>query len=71
MAGARRFYLRKHFFQTGVVLAVTCTFLHLMKQGAKRLTRSIPFIGGLVRFICDTALPTSILAMALVAGIML
>eukprot|EP00884_Botryococcus_braunii_P013865 jgi/Botrbrau1/2247/Bobra.101_2s0075.2 len=69
--GKARYYLRKHFFRTGLVLAFTCTAVHLIKKAAKRTTQRIPVVGAATRFICDVALPTSLLAMAAVAKILL
>jgi hypothetical protein len=66
-----RYYLHKHIIRTGLVLALACSGVHLLKKAAKRLTQRIPVLGPATGFVCDVALPTSLIALAAVAKLLL
>ncbi len=67
----RRFYLKRHLWRSTAAFSAACAAVHLAKQGAKRATRGVKYIGPAVAFAADVALPTSVVGGAIVARLML
>jgi hypothetical protein len=66
-----RYYLRKHALRTTAYVAASCALVHLAKQGFKKATRQVNYVGPAVQFICDVALPTPIVGPLLMARFLL
>ena len=66
-----RYYLRKHALRTTAYVAASCAFVHLAKQGLKRTTHHVKYLGPAVAFLFDVALPTPVIGPLLMARFML
>ena len=66
-----RYFLKQHLLRSTAAMAAACTAVHLAKQGLKRGTRGVKYIGPAVAFASDVALPTSLLGGLIVARFML
>ena len=66
-----RYYLRKHALRTTAYVAASCACVHLAKQGLKRSTHDVKYLGPAVAFLSDVALPTPIVGPLLMARFML
>ena len=66
----RRFYLKRHLWRSTAALSAACAAVHLAKQGLKRATRRVRYVGPAVAFAADVALPTSVVGGAIVARLM-
>lgn len=54
-----------------VAVAAACAAVHVVKLGLKRATCNVKYIGPLVAFTVDVALPTSVVGPLLMARLML
>ena len=68
---ALRYYLRKHALRTTAYVAASCALVHLAKQGLKKATKHVEYLGPAVAFLADVALPTPVVGPLLMARFML
>ena len=67
----RRYYLRKHGLRTAAHVAASCAMVHLAKQGLKKATHHVRYLGPVVAFLFDVALPTPVVGPLIMARFML
>lgn len=69
--GKLRYYLNRHGTNTALVLALSCTCVHMLKLGIGRCCQHRPALNRIVRLVMDVAFPTALFGPLLAARLLL